>query len=247
MLNCQICFSFQTQALALTRPKSQFSCPTTTQAASPINSLSGATTLPNIPLPFPRSDSPQRKNSYSERINAKSNTLNLALMGSRDNLNSLNSLNSSNSNQSLNCSTPAQQAVNLKLCEGISAATSPLLENGKGGHAGAGVGVAGAGATGCSAPGLAGTVNSLGGGIGAHAHKRSVTSQSPHDFRKDFEHNMENGEYRTIFECIVGSSVQMNIYIYTYIWYSKDWFKKEMSSFQFRSVIDGNTHNTHWL
>lgn len=214
MLNCQICFSFQTQALALTRPKSQFSCPTTTQAASPINSLSGATTLPNIPLPFPRSDSPQRKNSYSERINAKSNTLNLALMGSRDNLNSLNSLNRSNSNQSLNCSTPAQQAVNLKLCEGISAATSPLLENGKGGHAGAGVGVAGAGATGCSAPGLAGTVNSLGGGIGAHAHKRSVTSQSPHDFRKDFEHNMENGEYRTIFECIVGSSVQMNIYIY---------------------------------
>lgn len=169
--------SLQTQALALTRPKSQFSCPNTSQAASPTNSSSGAATLPNIPISFSRAESPQRKNSIAERIIAKPNTLNLALMGSRDNL-------SSNSNHSLNCSTPSQ-AVNLKLCKGISAATSPLLENGKGGGAGTG-----GGGSSCSGTGIVGTANSLAGS----AHERSLTSQSPHDFRKEFEHNMENGE-----------------------------------------------------
>lgn len=68
-------------------------------------------------------------------------------MGSRDNL---------NSSHNVNCSTPSQ-AVNLKLNKAISAATSPLLENGKGA-----------------------------------SHDRSLTS--PHDFRKDFEHGMENGK-----------------------------------------------------
>lgn len=105
-------------------------------------------------------------------------------MGSRDNL------SSSNSNHSLNCVTPSQAAVNLKLCEGISAATSPLLENGKGGSGSGGSGGSGGGGS------AAVTVASLvaGAGGGAH-HKRTHNTQSPHDFRKDFEHNMENGEY----------------------------------------------------
>lgn len=116
-------------------------------------------------------------------------------MGARDNL------NSNNSNHSLNCSTPSQ-AVNLKLNKGISAATSPLLENGK---AGAGTGGDnGGGASGCSSPNAVSTT--------ASAHERSLATQSPHDFRKDFEHNMENGE------CILLS----NNFVFSSFYFSQD-------------------------
>lgn len=192
-------FHLQTQALALTRPKSQFSCP--------INSMSNHESPQNSHLPiisttpYPRTDSPlppssatvHRKsiatnNTIHERINAKANCLNLALMGARDNLNnsSHNIVNSS----ATTATTPSSQAVNLKLNKGIAVATSPLLENGKGGGNGNGGGGGGGSIGGGSGGGSIG----CGGGGGSITHERSLTSQSPHDFRKDFEHNMENGK-----------------------------------------------------
>lgn len=115
-------------------------------------------------------------------------------MGARDNLNS-------SGHNIVNCSqttvtTPSSQAVNLKLNKGIAVATSPLLENGKGG--GGGGGSIGGGSGGGSIGGC---------GAGSITHERSLTSQSPHDFRKDFEHNMENGKgkferhFCTLFLC----------------------------------------------
>lgn len=189
--------------MALTRPKSEFSCANPIQSESP--QIPVSTPLSSVTAPIFSNNINHNSNSIAnhithnnnnnnihhhnnnnnnnniitnnisthrknilqnDRINIKPNCLNLALMGSRDNLNSSHNINCSTAT-----TTPAQ-AVNLKLNKAISAATSPLLENCKGGGGSSGIG---------------------GGGSVAGIHERSLNS--PHDFRKDFEHSgMENGK-----------------------------------------------------